>query len=189
MPGKRKSNGYGNDRWPQYLVFSGEQTANDTTTTATVPLPIAAYQQSGLVVEMLKLWVELGNIAALDHLAGTSQKVSVGLTTRSTGMGVADETGNNFLSDPFVVAEHTWFIPGCINAGTSGGGTVLETVCIDLQDAAGHGQMIVTPNLYLTIQSTATAASVAARCRMLYRVRKMPLQEYLGYFQAQQPAN
>lgn len=182
MGGKRKRSGTG-DTYPQWLVFSMLQSA--TTTTATIPMPIAPYQQSGMVMEILKVWYELGNSNLTT--AATGATINLGLTTRSAGMAVTDNAqGSYLLADPYVLFYKYIYWPKMV---TSGVYSKMESEIIDLTDGMGHGQFVVTPNLYLTISTGNATTTNVVRMRLLYRTRKMPLNEYLGFFQAQQPAN
>lgn len=180
--GKRKTYG-GGDVYPQWMVFSAKQTGSDTLTTVTVTLPIAPFQQSGLVVEVLKAVFELDT--GTTSLT-TDQYVACGLTTKSTGMAATvNAQGSYFMSDPNVFAYANWGFPGVL---TSGGGIVVKPQWWNPCDEQGHGQFVVTPNIYMTIASVNANTNVV-RCRVLYRVRSMPINEFLGYYNAQQPLN
>ena len=64
----------------------------------------------------------------------------------------------------------------------------------DITDGAGHGVLVATDNVWLTLNATATVfnstqvtipgATITAR--MLYRFKEVTLQEYIGIVQSQQ---
>lgn len=64
----------------------------------------------------------------------------------------------------------------------------------DLTDGAGHGVLIATDQIFLSISSTlftlaplvATETSASANCDILYRFKEVALQEYIGIVQSQQ---
>lgn len=63
----------------------------------------------------------------------------------------------------------------------------------DLTDGAGHGILIATDNIWLTIQLTvgaidavAYSANGYASCSLFYRFKDVSLQEYIGIVQSQQ---
>lgn len=51
---------------------------------------------------------------------------------------------------------------------------------VDLTDGAGHGMIVATPNVFLSIDSNNTADTNAVNCRMGYRFKNVGLQEYVG---------
>lgn len=63
----------------------------------------------------------------------------------------------------------------------------------DLTDGAGHGVLIATDNIYFTLYSTCSATGTAttsvqanATLALLYRFKRVNLQEYIGIVQSQQ---
>lgn len=194
MPGKRKF-GTG-DVFPQWMVFSGEQTGVGADTTITVPMPINAYRDSGLVLEALKVrwnYTQLtdnaGGTAIVVPVTTSGAMIAFGLTTNPNGMGVSEGTGNNYNADPHVLMCDKKFMGILATAVGQEFPSIIGTEEVDLQDQNGHGQMIVTPNLYLTLKAENLGKAIGVHVRILYRTRRMALQEYLGYFQSQQPQN
>lgn len=62
----------------------------------------------------------------------------------------------------------------------------------DLTDGAGHGVLIATDNIWLTafingaVPDIGTTAALNVFCEILYRFKKVTLQEYIGIVQSQQ---
>lgn len=65
----------------------------------------------------------------------------------------------------------------------------------DLTDGAGHGVLVATDNIFLTLQTAATVVGASAtitaatgfgECAILYRFKEVGLAEYIGIVQSQQ---
>lgn len=62
----------------------------------------------------------------------------------------------------------------------------------DLTDGAGHGVLIATDNVWLTawlngaVPDIGTTAQLNVYAELLYRFKKVTLQEYIGIVQSQQ---
>lgn len=65
----------------------------------------------------------------------------------------------------------------------------------DLTDGAGHGVLVATDNIWLSILATAATADAgenavlnvaSSNCDLFYRFKEVTLQEYIGIVQSQQ---
>jgi len=190
MP-KRKSNSYARGGTCQTLSFSGIMTANDTTFTQQIVLPVSPEKTgSPQLIEIRSIkgaWINLDTrVAAL-----TSSKVFVGLTTNKNGVtitpgGADNAAGPYFEADPQCFAFHQINI---MNASTSGFPSVVESPTIDCCDSDGHGVDIATPNLYLTIFSESTGVKIGFRGKVEYCYTTGNLAKYLALVQSQISGN
>jgi hypothetical protein len=190
MPKRLRSGGV-KDVNPQFMSFSGVQSGNDTRTVTTITLPIDPLHggTSPTIIEVLKVFFEFDNNAIL---ATGSTQWWAGLGTRSTGAVTTDQTSQNpyFGADPqvFAFAGERALWAQATGAGLNFSNYVSPLV-FDCTDGLGHGILIATPNIYLTIYSVATAHANVARVKLMYRYRTVGIQEYIGIVQSQQSSN
>ena len=169
---------------PQFL--SGRVTMTAANTAITVPLgtPIVRVgpQTSGqaIIMEVLKVWVQMPNIDT-DAAAATSRVFQASFRT------VASTTAPGALDDPrcFAFFERT-----VRNAFTAAGTGMLDyqndPLCFDCTDGAGHGILIATDNVFITVLTSGQTAAEAFPFKILYRFKKVSLIEYIGIVQSQQ---
>lgn len=163
---------------PQEFVFPLlTQTAADTPTIKSIPLPIPRYpQQSGKQIVIELLWVQFNFIVL--GAAAAAQNLYMGLTTNPT----VPANITTALLDPRVLANY-------LTAYLFAAGGSFEVPVeheVDLTDNAGHGVLVATDNLYGTILSTGTNAANNGVIRFGYRFKEVALSEYIGIVQSQQ---
>jgi len=191
-----------NPQWYRLITPTVSQTTAASagiSTQATFPLPVVRKGQLAgkvTVVELLK--VRWGNQLgfATNIQQNAIYTLSAYLSTKApqpTGAGLAPFSS---LSDPSIVD----FVSVTTAIGVSVAINLLafssdnETPNFhDLTDGAGHGILIATDNIYLSMQLlsssidggsyTATGISNAA---LLYRFKDVTLTEYIGIVQSQQ---
>jgi hypothetical protein len=59
------------------------------------------------------------------------------------------------------------------------------TQVLDLTDGAGHGLLIATDNIFMTVYSTNTGVANEVGCKILYRWKNVSVEEYIGIVQSQ----
>lgn len=157
---------------PQTLTESLTQSAADTNTTLEIPVPIARFQLrkgKSIIMEILQVkWI-------LDDLVtpGGAVNVSGFLSTRS---GTPNLTTSTVFSQVrvdgiFATAVGISYVPLIYNDV--------------LHDGAGHGFLVATDNIYLTVRSTNTSAANLVTAKIFYRFKEVSLEEYLGIVASQ----
>lgn len=159
---------------PQILNIVVSQTAADVTTTGETPLPIprgfSSKKGKAIVLEILHVTFNF------DDLITPGGAVILRATLSTTGAAVAP-------GDPevFSVAEIDGIFATAVGFGYNS--RVIKDV---LHDGAGHGFLVATDNLFLTMQSGNTARINTVIAKIFYRFKEVSLAEYIGIVQGQQ---
>lgn len=163
-----------NDVKPETLSFAAVQSGQDVTTTTTQALPVLRNFQTGggraQLVEILKVWCEIRNVAEVDSL------ITAYLSTKNFGA-----TATTF-SEPSVFAGFNLDY----RITTTGATMTPGIQCVDLTDGDGNGVLVATDNIYAQIISGASAATNTVRFKILYRIYGASVTEYVGIVQSQQ---
>ena len=165
---------------PQWMNIRSSAVISTSFATTTAPTPINKFPEgSGRVVimEILKVFFFPGILAN----STTNNNFQMYLTTKN----FASTTPPNFFSEGSLIAGF-WYTTGF---SANGSPTFLEPFTVDLTDGSGHGMLVATDNLYLgQIQSAASEPFSAGTTfvKILYRFKKVSLQEYIGIVQSQQ---
>lgn len=168
---------------PQLLSIRVTQTAADTTTSAQAMLPIQRLAQGSRraqVMEVLKIYF---NSSALPISASATEVVDSITTILSTVNGGTTNLGFN---NPQVFAAY--FVSQ--NSAFTAAGTYMsnkgQTPFVqDLTDGAGHGILIATDSIFIQAQSAGTGAANVCDAKVLYRMKDVSIEEYIGIVQSQ----
>jgi len=161
---------------PELQSFNVVESANDTTTTVAVAMPVIpnvlrGNAQRSQVVELLKVFF-IGP-PLLNSAAGNVQ-ITIG--TRNAGT----TTLNSW--DPSVLAVYS----SSSDFTTSGLADRNRVCCVDLTDGNGNGVLVATANLYAQISGSGTAATNTSGVKLLYRLYDATVQEFVGIVASQQ---
>lgn len=157
---------------PQWFTMVATQSAADTTTTTTFPIPIQRLPNSGRaqVMEILKIqWQLPAPVEADSSIQGFMSTSSFGTTATS-------------FNEPRVFT----FISAFARITTSGTFFQITPVISDVSDGAGHGFLVATDNLFLQVVSAGTSLANTITAKVLYRWKNVNLAEYIGIVQSQQ---
>ncbi|GAH28719.1 unnamed protein product [marine sediment metagenome] len=141
---------------------------------------LPAPRGKAVVMEVLKIFVDLPDYEALTSTAVANRARFISFSTRDLGAGFVK------LSDPTVFAKYA---DEQVYAFTAAG-TVCSfqpsTISLDLTDGAGHGILIATDYIYVQYNTTQFgAANVPFYWKILYRFKTVALTEYIGIVQSQ----
>lgn len=188
MSYKRRRSSYGasltggsGDVNPQFMNLTATQSAADTYTQVTFPIPIQRLQNSGRaqVMEILKIFAESSALTAV-AAGATNHRISVQMTTKSFAAEVT-------LSEPTCFFRYQKDnINAFTAAGTGGLYQEFEPNIQDLTDGAGHGMLVASDNIFLAVSSLATGSANRVDIKILYRWKDVSIQEYVGIVQSQQ---
>lgn len=172
---------------PQTMQLSpvAQSVGADSFVVQATPLPIPRYpQQNGksIVMEILGVYFNLKNFAvpvsaSIQYLVCLSTNAAVSFTDGLVGI-------QNQMEDPRTVA----MMRLALRTGAAASDFVIPaSQYIDLTDNAGHGFLVATDNVFLTLNTSNTAANTnSASCKIEYRFKEVTLAEYVGIVQSQQ---
>lgn len=185
MPTKRQYSsltGGSGDVSPQYYntgVLS--MTAANTFTTLALALPINRLQTRDgkvTVMEFLKVYWNPSEPDANPPALGGIVSIASSLSTSS--VTAVDP------SNPKVIAWMEKQVRGAFTAAGTYGAVYYEPVVWDFTDGAGHGVLVATDTLYLSVQSAGFIGAGSISAKILYRFKDVSLEEYVGIVQSQQ---
>lgn len=157
---------------PQWMKISTTQSGADTFTQTTNPIPVQRLPTSGRAQVMEILKILFYSDAARAEVDSTVQAF---LTTKSYSTAPSKTDG------PLIA----WW-KEATEITTSGQAVIQYPFVMDLMDGAGHGVIVATDNLYLSVGSATTGASNIVYAWILYRWKNVALPEYIGIVQSQQ---
>lgn len=167
---------------PQWFVMVSSANFLTTFATTTVPTPINKFPEASgrvVIMEVLKAFIEIGG-TVIATAAGTPYTNDIFVMTRNPA------TTSPSLQDGSIIA-HTRIWTDATSADT---GRIMGIfpIELDLTDGAGHGMLVATDNLYLGIIGTSATIPFTGTVtvRLMYRFKKVSLQEYIGIVQSQQ---
>lgn len=190
----RKRQGLGDDLTggtkdvnPQFLSGSLTLSAANTATELTLGTPIVRVGQGAnssrsVIMEILKLWVEMPNVDQ-DAAGATGRAMQFSMSTTSSG-----GTPSIFsLANPRCLAS---IEDNFRNAFTAAGTGLLffnsNPREVDFTDGAGHGVLVATDNIFLQANTSNQAGAATFNFKILYRFKEVSLVEYIGIVQSQQ---
>lgn len=167
---------------PQYIQSRVTLSAANTFTELELPMPLVRVgpQTSGTVIimEFLRWYVDMPNIDQ-DAAAATSRTSGISLTTKSV-------TAFTTLNSATCIASLRKDTRNCFTAAGTG---VLEIstdpMTWDFTDGAGHGILFAGDNLFISAATANFTAAAVFDFKLLYRFKKVSLQEYIGIVQSQ----
>ena len=179
---------------PQWFPMLSQQSAPDATTTTQFPIPIQRLKQDSdrsQVMEILKVsW----DIPQVNALASTGFFFEAAISTVNPGATLASPATtlsvNQFNARGNTVDYIARTILGPLGV-TSADISQDDPVIHDLTDGDGHGILVATDFIYLTMITqlvglTATGTAQQMLAKVLYRWKEVSLQEYIGIVQSQQ---
>lgn len=164
---------------PQYMNLKGTQSAADTYTQFTFPVPIQRLQSMNRaqVMEVLKVFFNTTNIITT-AAAQTSASITIQLTTKTQAAAVT-------LDEPTLFAQYEKNSNEAFTAAGSYQSVQQEPYVWDCTDGAGHGVLVASDNIFLGIASIQTGVPVLAQVKILYRWKDVNISEYVGIVQSQ----
>lgn len=157
---------------PQFLSATALQSGADATTTATIALPID------------RLRFGSNRVGAVEVLSATfdPRVITVGAVASILGVAITTKsfgTTKVQFNEPTIVAYFH------VAAATAGFGGLQFPYKMDLTDAAGHGVMVCTDQIFAQCFSTTTSLTNQVDIKLEYRYKNITLHEYVGVVQSQ----
>lgn len=160
--------------------------------TAPIVLPVLpssnSNQSTAQVVEILKVYLDFGPFpqltATLVDLTNT-----IRLAFNSATAGLAVTSNSDSISNPLMLYQESVELQG--NLSAAGTGPVAyaryHNKEVDLTDGAGHGVLVAVPTLWFgaAIAGWPVGGQAGLGARVLYRLKKVTLVEYIGIVQQQ----
>lgn len=167
---------------PQYFTLpANTQTAANTYIEAVIPTPIPRNRVSGgkaTVMEILKVYFNLPEADTNNAAGGSNLVASAHLATRALA-AVS-------FQNPATFAYREKNMRGAFTAAGTYGTVNHEPYEVDLTDGAGHGILVATDNIYFGFNTIGYAGVGSAACKILYRMKNVTVEEYIGIVQSQQ---
>jgi hypothetical protein len=158
---------------PQYFnIRAFVMSGNDTVTSTGYSLAIDRLRGNGVtvgVIEILKVFfypVTLASNSSRNYFLSTK---SFGTTAPS-------------IADGAIITAVTQ-----VNLQATAVAIELQNnpLVVDLSDAAGHGLLVATDQIFMCASSAGTSSTNACDVKILYRYKNVPITEYIGIVQSQ----
>lgn len=167
---------------PQTMVISTGNVAGVAVqqTVSGLPIPrLPIKEGKSLVMEITDIKFASTGVAAA---VGVATTYAMFLTTDPTQNGLTLE---NMINNPRTIAE--WMFQTTVAAAPTSFETIQLTYKEDMTDAAGHGFLVATDNLFMNVVvNQAGSQLLKPTCTISYRFKEVSLQEYIGIVQSQQ---
>jgi len=158
---------------PQIFRMQMETTNTLTQQEYQIGTTILPDKKGVYVMEILKViweWVGTGDIQTVL----TSGEIRASLCTEAPIGG----TGS-WGSSPFLFSKFSWNLWLQDNGGSAAGYNP-NIFVYDLSDGAGHGFLVASNNLYLTVDTNDLDTPVQVDCALLYRWKKISMPDFVG---------
>jgi hypothetical protein len=182
---------------PQYACISAIATANGAgagNVAVPIVLPVlpnlASNSETAQVVELLKIYWDFGGLPSISTTQIYSY-TSLRLAYNATTAALPTTSNNASIGNPLMIFETAVEQQGeSISAAFGGGGFAYvnqHNDFTDLTDGAGHGILIAVPTIWfgVTISGWTSGGLAQGSVRILYRLKKVKLIEYIGIVQQQ----
>lgn len=154
-----------------YTVVRGLFSDEDTPLSMNLPKPVLGTSKSqATIVELLKVWFYSA------HNATVNSSMMAFISTRPVTANFAA------VIDPATLASMVQLVH---KDGTDGILQQTYPVEVNLTDEAGHGVLVATDKIYLTVHSENTGDTNDVGVKMLYRYKTVGISEYVGIVQSQ----
>ena len=167
---------------PQFMqVPQNTTSAANIFTEIQVPLPINRFPESSgkiVIIEVLKIFWDLAEADA-NNAAGGSVMTSLAQLSTSTLLAISP-------TSPRLIGYAQKNYRGAFTAAGTYQAAIIEPFVTDLTDGAGHGMLVATDNIYFGVNTAGFTGTAAFSAKILYRFKRVSLQEYIGIVQSQQ---
>ena len=159
------------DVFPQFMSFSGTESAANTFTTVRIQLPVARRPGAKkiTVIELLQVWFQPVN----EEFANAD--------IWDTVLMFRDAATLPDMSDPNVFYQKQ----RRITVFTTGAVVTEEPSITRYDSGGGKGFLLATDSIFVGILGTSQSAALTANYKLLYRFVEVGLQEYIGIVQQQ----
>lgn len=155
---------------PQYLSINIAQTAADSTTAVTFPLPLPRFQPTknrSIVLEVLRVTFLL---RTANWVFVNNARIFCNVSTSNTAFGVDDH--QTFAT--FTQTYQQTLLAANVNYIWNGPKEV------DTTDGAGHGLLVATNAITVALGSVLTSDTNVVDLKLWYRYKEVGLTEYIG---------
>lgn len=147
------------------------ETAANTYTEGKVSTPVAVVSNGKmLAMEILRIWVHLSTPDTIAG-AGTSTLVTFHIARRT-------KTAIAYWYDADVIGHAERMVENTAAEGY--GHPDRQTIVYDFTDGAGNGLLYAAKELFVGIKGTSNTNQKAVQGKILYRLKEVDVQEYVG---------
>lgn len=169
------------DYSPQFYTITTTQTGNDVTNNAVYPVPIPRYSAArgefATVMEVLRIEFTVDDLVAAAAQASISAAVT---TSDPSGLSVIQAVGSGSCIG-------NWDLDFIFSAA-GGFQWRKRNYMYDATDGSGRGVLVATDNIFIKLFSNGTGRANTVVTKILYRLKDVSIQEYIGIVQSQQQA-
>jgi len=171
------------DLKPQYMTLSTDISGdNDKYTQTRISLPVSHFgdaMNKTTIFEILRVeWYmgieNLGDVVNLDVAYLSTTSIRANLVTCTLPTVTAD------VANSLVIA------PALRQVYGTGGQNVTYPICVDTSDNAGNGMLVATDVIFITHGNVGGTVNSRVTCKILYRLSRVGITEYVGILQSQQ---
>ncbi|GAH36218.1 unnamed protein product, partial [marine sediment metagenome] len=182
MPRDRLTGGSG-DVNPQLYSGKAAMLSENAAITLAFISPVSrglpAPRGKAVVMEILRIFVDMPDYAFPSSALGEVQTRLIAFGTRDIGTEFAD------FSFPTMIAKFA----DQVTSGFTAAGTSVSfqpsMIIQDLTDGAGHGVLVASDYIYVSINTEAWSGAATYYFKILYRFKTVNLTEYIGIVQSQ----
>jgi len=165
------------DLWPETLTIYGKMSAADTDIVGSIPTNLgqAAGSTSGRVMEIVKIIIYFPN--ALTDNNGATYSCALGVSEFEQTDAFVDDAKKPTLIDGF-----------SIYTTASAGGFISKTMQrheLVPGGESGRGYLVGSDRLYYAFRSASTSVANEYILRVFFKIRTVPLTEWVGIVQSQ----
>lgn len=172
---------------PQYIAGAMLVTTPGTLYQQAINLPVfreATGSGKAWVCELIRMYVDMPEV--IDVAVATTQRnfrmaLTTSPTTGAAGIPFIDSTTCIAFFKAEILNLGSALGTGAVG-GTYGANSILTW---DFTDGAGHGLLVGTDNVFVTADMLNYSSPRTVRYKILYRFKKVSLQEYIGIVQQQ----
>lgn len=178
---------------PQMMVMGPvTQPGNDTFIEQGFPIPRQMLPSSDGTVTVMELLKVIWDVNTVISTTAGTYTVYNGLATRSIAPPNSASTYRTYKANTGILSVSE-ISTVTLGAPTTNVAVVVDPPIQDLTDGSGHGILVGTDNLFVTVISAVannglsnTGVINVAICRIIYRWKRVNLLEYIGIVQSQQ---
>lgn len=168
---------------PNLLKLRVTQAVIDTFFIQEFPLPTSRLRVSGKgrasVIEIFKFIFHFPGLTALGNVAETNSNVFGTVSTSSHTAATAASTSGGVIYRAGRIEVGAFTAAGTYRMGRE------DPDVYDVTDGAGHGLLVATDSIFLSVGSANTGFTNVLDLIMLYRFKDVGITEYVGIVQSQ----
>lgn len=191
MPKRESLTGGTGDVNPQWykmrIIQDGSGFNNAINQSFQLPITRVPQNKKVTIMEILKVYWFYSSLAQVSNTV--EQQIQGMLTTANPGVSSGTVSNVPFITDGSIIDQFSAGSYFDISGDTTYpavGITRIQPIIHDLTDGAGHGFLVATDQIYLTLAPTNVGVNNSSiSCWLYYRFKTVGIEEYVGIVQSQ----